>query len=876
MKSRVSSVVACAAMAYGMLATAGPAGAALTVSGTGDSGGCSLRATIEDVNNGTNGGCGALEGSVTTIDVPAGHYGLTSGELKVKSGANVRIVGADPAHPEDTVIDGEEKSRDLEVAVGAGATLYAVEVTGGATLHGADSEVPDGDGGLGEGGGGILNYGGMTLEHVLLTGNRTGRGGDGGNGAITNTAARNGGDANGGGNGGGIDNEAGAALQVVASTISDNLTGEGGLGGAGAHGQSELGNIAAGGDGGIGGMGGNGGGIFNEGSLTITTSTIAGNATGRGGIGGYGGEGADTAEHSGAGTGGWGARGGNSGLQYSEGGSPAYAEYGGGGGIYNGGTLTMTDSTIVDNHTGAGGLGGNAGLGGGRTAPFSGRETGGRAGAGGGAGLGGGLLSNETGSSSLTNVTVTGNFTGDGGIGGNGAQSSSRGPGNGGFGGYGGGIWAAGPGKPGLQLTFVTVAGNHLGASGHCGSDSEFPTACGPGGPGKGAGIATGPAYNSGTGILLTNSIVADNGGLGDANCEQYASGGIVSGGQDVTYSELGSDPSCPGTVGNPLLGALAENGGPTETMLPGEGSSAIGIVPSGSCSPYMDQRGDTRPGSGKSSCDAGAVETGGTVGTVTTTTSLGTSVNPATVGTAVTFTATVSPTPGGGTVEFTDGGATIGGCAASPVIGAKATCTVTFPAAASHSIVAKYGGTAGFTSSTSPTLIEAIEASSGGGGGSGEGGGGGSGGTGGIGGGNTGGGSGGGPGPGPGGAPTIGTAKAGAPKVSGTTVSLPITCTGPTDVTCVIKLLLAAGAAAAKGTAPRVLARAAGPKLVTIGVATAKVAGGSTKTVSVSLNGHGKALLAKSHALKTTLTVTAVGGSKPLLSRAISFTEKH
>ena len=52
------------------LAAAGPAGAALTVSGTGDSGGCSLRATIEDVNNGTAGGCGTLEGNDTTIDVP--------------------------------------------------------------------------------------------------------------------------------------------------------------------------------------------------------------------------------------------------------------------------------------------------------------------------------------------------------------------------------------------------------------------------------------------------------------------------------------------------------------------------------------------------------------------------------------------------------------------------------------------------------------------------------------------------------------------------------------------------------------------------------------------------------------------------------------
>jgi hypothetical protein len=869
MKTGALGSLVCGSMLCSALAFAGPAGAALTVSGTGDSGGCSLRATIEDVDNGTSGSCGTLEGGTTTIEVPAGHYLLTSGELKVKAGARLKIVGASPADPGETVIDGSEKSRVLEVAAGASATLYGVEVTGGATLHGADSEVPDGDGGPGEGGGGILNLGELVLEHVIVTGNRTGRGGDGGNGAIVNTSARNGGYANQGGNGGGIDNEAGASLSIVASTISDNLTGEGGLGGAGAHGASGLGNIAGGADGGIGGMGGNGGGIFNEGSLTITTSTIAGNATGRGGVGGYGGEGADSTESSGAGTGGFGGRGGNSGLQYSEGGSVVYAEYGGGGGIYNGATLTMTDSTIVDNHTGAGGLGGNAGIGGERTAPFSGRETGGRPGAGGGAGLGGGLLSNETGNSSLTNVTVTGNFTGDGGIGGNGAQSSSRGPGNGGFGGYGGGIWAAGPGRGGLQLTFVTVVDDHLGATGHCGADGEFPTACGPGGPGKGAGLATGPIYGSGTGILLTDSIVADNGGLGDANCEPNSPGEIANGGQDVTYSELNSDTSCPGTVGNPLLGALANNGGPTETMLPGSGSAAIGIA---TCPVGEDQRGFSRPVSG---CDSGAIQAGaGGVGTTATTTSLSSSGSPSTAGAAVTFTATVSPAPGGGTVRFKDGGVVISGCDAKPVITGQASCTETFPIASSHSIVAEYSGTSGFSGSTSGTLTQVVQAESTGGGETGGGGTGGTGSTGGGSGGPGGGGSSGsGSGGGSGGGATVGTPKAGAPKVKGTTVSVSITCAGPTDVTCVVKLILSASGGGSKVSPRLVVARAKpGAKKTTVGVATATIAGGATKTVTVSLDGAGKKALAKAHHLKATLTATQKGGTKPLLVRSVTF----
>src|ERR1700761_548059 len=273
------------------LAMAGTASAALTVSGTGDSGGCSLRATIEDVNNQTVSGCGTLAPGQTTIHVPAGHYLLTSGQLVIEE--EVAIVGADPANPAATTIDGDEKSRVLEVDTGVSATVEGVEVTGGATLHGTDATAPEGSGAPGQSGGGILNRGSLTLEHTLVTGNRTGRGGDGGNGTITNSFGRNGGGANAGGNGGGIANELHASLTIRDSTISGNLTGEGGAGGNGGRGQvPAIGANANGGEGGIGGMGGNGGGIFNEGALTIVGSTISGNGTGRGGARGLGGAGA--------------------------------------------------------------------------------------------------------------------------------------------------------------------------------------------------------------------------------------------------------------------------------------------------------------------------------------------------------------------------------------------------------------------------------------------------------------------------------------------------------------------------------------------------------------------------------------------------------
>jgi hypothetical protein len=859
-------LVSSALAAFAALVLAGSA-AAMTVATTTDGGGgCSLRAAIEAVNTSNGGGpCGALGNGTTTIELPAGHYTLSGGELSVAANANLVIVGADPADPSETVIDGNKESRVLAVAAKANATLDGVEVTGGATPHGTDASAPGGIGGVGENGGGMLNRGSLTLEHVLVTLNTTGRGGNGGNGAITNTAARNGGGANSGGSGGGIYNESGALLSVYSSTISANRTGDGGAGGAGAHGSGGLGNVPEGGDGGIGGHAGEGGGIYNAGTATIATTTVSANETGRGGPGGYGGEGADATEGFSAGVGGWGARGGNSGLLYSEGGTPVYAEEGGGGGIANLGTLTMTASMIADNNTGAGGIGGGPGLGGEVEAPRSGRTDSGVAGEGGSAGLGGGLLSVEAGSSSLTNVTITGNLTGDGGTGGNGAQSSSRGGGPGGFGGFGGGIWARGDGA-GLQLTFVTIAANSVGALGEGGSDAMFPGI--PGERGRGAGIATGPSSGGG-GVSVANSVVSGNGQPvdGDTNCYQGGTDGFHDSGHDVSYP----DGSCPGVTGDPLLGALAANGGPTETMLPGAGSSAIGLVPFGSCSVGEDQRGLSRPGSGKSACDAGAVETGGSAGgPISTSTLLSSSGSPSVVGAMVTFTATVSPSPGDGTVAFREGTGIISGCAAKPVVAGQASCTETISSAGSHSIVAEFSGTAGFESSTSQTLTQVVQAASaviGGetktGGGSTGGGttppsGGGSGSTAGAG----------------GGGSSAGQVSAGAIKSHGATVVVALSCAGPSDVTCVLKLLLSA-AKGGNGSAARVTARTKAPKKVIVGVASVTIKGGAKKMISVSLNAAGKKMLTKAGLLQVTLTVIESGRSTPILTRGVKFTAK-
>ena len=77
------------------------------------------------------------------------------------------------------------------------------------------------------------------------------------------------------------------------------------------------------------------------------------------------------------------------------------------------------------------------------------------------------------------------------------------------------------------------------------------------------------------------------------------------------TTSGSGIIPLATDTVGaNPLLGPLANNGGPTQTFLPGIGSPVLDRVPNGTngCSPTAtDQRGLIRlSGSG---CDIGSVE---------------------------------------------------------------------------------------------------------------------------------------------------------------------------------------------------------------------------------------------------------------------------
>ncbi|MGI9240971.1 MAG: choice-of-anchor Q domain-containing protein [Verrucomicrobiales bacterium] len=124
----------------------------------------------------------------------------------------------------------------------------------------------------GRDGGGIYNFGSLTLTDCYLHGNQAGDGGDGVHGADGDllNAATGGGDGGIGGHGGGIYNNAGN-LNLIRCTLDSNTAGTGGMGGDGGAGHL-LGNDAFGG---VGGDGGDGGSIFNDsGNVRLTSCTL--------------------------------------------------------------------------------------------------------------------------------------------------------------------------------------------------------------------------------------------------------------------------------------------------------------------------------------------------------------------------------------------------------------------------------------------------------------------------------------------------------------------------------------------------------------------------------------------------------------------------
>ncbi|WP_349747444.1 Ig-like domain-containing protein [Pseudomonas frederiksbergensis] len=269
----------------------------------------------------------------------------------------------------DVTLDGQYKTRVIEVSSGSAVTLDGLVITRGLVAGNG------GNGGYGATGamaGGIFNAGILTLKNVTVTSNAAS--GGGGGGGVTGAFYGGGGGGGGGlgGQGGGHGGSAGPGTGTLGGQAGSagvggygggydatHMGGRGGstTGGAGGVGVSYYSNggngatatngtISIGGGGGgsgwdkVGGAGGNAvGGIYNASSGTITvigTSTISNNIGAGGGGGGGGGQGSN------ASNGGIGGR--------------------GVGAIWNKGTLLMTAANFaaLAGNAAASGAGGTA------------------------------------------------------------------------------------------------------------------------------------------------------------------------------------------------------------------------------------------------------------------------------------------------------------------------------------------------------------------------------------------------------------------------------------------------------------------------------------------------------------------------------------
>jgi hypothetical protein len=180
----------------------------------------------------------------------------------------------------------------------------------------------------------------------------------------------------------------------------------------------------------------------------------------------------------------------------------------------------------------------------------------------------------------ICNCTVSGNATGNGGNGGNGGGSmneyvdNSRYGGDGGSGGNGAGICICNA-KNTMAISFSTISANATGIGAVGGSGGVGIVGVGPSGAngsdGQGAGIFT-PEYM--IGAQLFDTIVALD--IGSEIVGWYTSLG---------HNLIGGDPK---------LGPLADNGGPTKThaLLPGSPAIDAGA---NTGAPATDQRGFPR-----------------------------------------------------------------------------------------------------------------------------------------------------------------------------------------------------------------------------------------------------------------------------------------
>jgi len=395
-----------------------------------------------------------------------------------------------------------------------------------------------------------------------------------------------------------FDIDAGSALSLRGVTLRGGLAQGGG---------SRLGGAAL----------GAGGAIFNRGTLSIESSTLANNTAQGGGdtalatAFGGGGVGGD------ANTAGGGAP--NGGTQVSP------VGFGGGGRIpsdppmFGGGGAGPGNPGSSGSTGGNGGFGAGAGGGGASGVPGFGGGKGCAQFGGSGAGMGGAIF-NDAGTAVIFNSTLTNNVavgmlpppecdsdTGGYGMGGAIMNYSGR-----------------------LNVVFSTLVGNAVGSYG---------APSGVAGRNDGGAIYSVGDYGCASGrntcgrdhasLMVSNSIVAENtqdatGGFDEDPGNSIAVNDLFTGaiagfspdGTSASSGEgnmIGHESGFHGhwlvTGQSPQLGALADNGGPSWTMLPAASSPVIDKIDATatSCDAKTDQRGVPRPQGVK--CDIGAVE---------------------------------------------------------------------------------------------------------------------------------------------------------------------------------------------------------------------------------------------------------------------------
>jgi hypothetical protein len=279
----------------------------------------------------------------------------------------------------------------------------------------------------------------------------------------------------------------------------------------------------------------------------------------------------------------------------------------GGGGLYNNGSALTLTGTRVDNNlvTLSGGAGNNNGGGGiynngsnmtltessasGNTADLTVVD---------GTNNGGGGVYNNGSVLTLTRSTVGAN-----GLTLTGAENNNG----------GGGIYNNGSSVPFTNSTVsantATVnAGATLSGGGglyNNGSDGTFTNATIAN---NSINLPGGGVFNNGSLLTLKNTILANNAASAGANCSATFTPAFHSSGNNLESADTCSLGAGERRNTNPLLGPLANNGGPTQTQALAAGSPAIDHADNSAC-PATDQRGVARPFPAGGTCDIGAFE---------------------------------------------------------------------------------------------------------------------------------------------------------------------------------------------------------------------------------------------------------------------------